>query len=62
MESQESKLAGQLPNCSALSLHDLDKLDSSVFAYAIRDLSTLNQRDIDAISGFSSSIGPSDDK
>ncbi|MFI6537401.1 hypothetical protein ACIBHY_33470 [Nonomuraea sp. NPDC050547] len=57
MEQQENELAGQLPNCSSLSLRDLDELDDSVFAAAMRNLMSPDRRDTEAISGFSNSVG-----
>ncbi|MEV0617124.1 FxSxx-COOH cyclophane-containing RiPP peptide [Nonomuraea sp. NPDC050404] len=57
MEQQESELAGQLPDCSGLSLHDLDELDGSAFAHALRSLIAPDRRDTEAIAGFSNSVG-----
>ena len=56
MEQQESDLAGQLLNCSGLSLRDLDELDGSAFAHAIRGLVTPDRRDTEAIAGFNSFV------
>lgn len=57
MEQQENELAGQLPNCSGLSLRDLDELDDSAFAYALRGLMAPDRRDTEAIAGFNSFVG-----
>jgi FXSXX-COOH protein len=56
MEQHEDELAGQLPNCSGLSLRDLDELDGSAFAYAMRGLMAPDRRDTEAIAGFSSFV------
>ncbi|WP_188188952.1 FxSxx-COOH cyclophane-containing RiPP peptide [Nonomuraea sp. SYSU D8015] len=56
MEQQENELAGQLPNCADLSLRDLDELDGSVFAHAMRGLMEPDRRDTEAIAGFSSFV------
>ncbi|HEX4816263.1 MAG TPA: FxSxx-COOH cyclophane-containing RiPP peptide [Nonomuraea sp.] len=56
MEQQENELAGQLPDCSGLSLRDLDELDDSVLAYALRSLMAPDRRDTEAIAGFSNSV------
>jgi FXSXX-COOH protein len=57
MEQQENELAGQLPDCSGLSLRDLDELDGSAFAHAMRGLMAPDRRDTEAIAGFSNSVG-----
>ncbi|MED7928623.1 FxSxx-COOH cyclophane-containing RiPP peptide [Nonomuraea sp. LP-02] len=56
MEQQQDDLAGQLPDCSDLSLRDLDELDSSAFAYALRSLMSPDPRDTEVVAGFSNSI------
>ncbi|NUP00183.1 MAG: FXSXX-COOH protein [Nonomuraea sp.] len=56
MEQQENDLAGQLPNCSGLSLRDLDELDGSAFAHALKGLMAPDRRDTEAIAGFSSAV------
>ena len=56
MEQQENELAGQLPDCSGLSLRDLDELDGSAFAYAMRSLMSPDRRDTEAIAGFTSFV------
>ena len=52
MEQQEAELQGRLPDFSGLSLHDVDELDDSVFASAIRELMDPDRRDNEAIAGF----------
>ncbi|MEV0161038.1 FXSXX-COOH protein [Nonomuraea fuscirosea] len=54
MEQQESKLAGDLPDCSGLTLRDIDVLDKSVFASVLRDLMSPGRRDTEPIAGFTS--------
>ncbi|MFG1617589.1 hypothetical protein [Nonomuraea wenchangensis] len=56
MELQKSELAGQLLDCSDLSLRDLDELDDSVFAWAMRSLMSPDRRDADPIARFSNSV------
>ena len=60
MDRHETELAGQLPNCSGLSLHDLDELDGSAFAHAMRDLMAPDRRDTEAIAGFNSFVNSFD--
>jgi len=60
MEQLGTDLAGQLLNCSGLSLHDLDDLDSSTFAYAMRGLMDPERRDTEAIAGFNSFVSSLD--
>ncbi|MER7366135.1 FxSxx-COOH cyclophane-containing RiPP peptide [Nonomuraea wenchangensis] len=56
MEQQQDDLAGQLPDCSDLSLRDLDELDGSVFADVLRSLVSPDSRDTEVVAGFSNSI------
>jgi FXSXX-COOH protein len=56
MEQQEAVLPSTLPNISGLMLHDLDGLDGSVFASAMRALLDPERRDSEAIAGFGSRI------
>lgn len=54
MEQQGTELTGHLPDCSDLTLRDIDALDKSVFASALRDLMSPDRRDTELVAGFSS--------
>jgi FXSXX-COOH protein len=57
MEQQETELTGELLDLSGLTLHDLDELDDSVFASAMKASLNPDRRDSEAIAGFNSFAG-----
>jgi hypothetical protein len=56
VEHQEAGLPVELPNLSGLTLHDLDRLDKSVFASAMQTLLRPDRQDSEAIAGFGSRL------
>lgn len=58
MAQHDVELAGNLPDVSGLSLHDLNDLDDSVFARELRALLSPARYDGDAIARFSSYSDP----
>ncbi|MEO3826294.1 FxSxx-COOH cyclophane-containing RiPP peptide [Actinomadura sp. B10D3] len=58
MERERVAVAGELPDVSDLSLHDLEELDDSVFAHALRTLLDPTRRDTTVTAGFQSYSEP----